>query len=153
MYLASIDSPVGSLVLKGDNRALKGLCFSPGAPIVDIPAGAHILKETKSQLDAYFAGKLRHFDLPLAPEGTPFRIKVWEELCKIPYGEIISYGDLARNIGNPKACRAVGGANHNNPISIIIPCHRVIGADGSMTGYGGDLSIKKYLLNLEAFNR
>ena len=101
------------------------------------------------QLKAYFAGELENFDLSLSPQGTPFQQKVWSELQKIPYGKTISYGELARRIGNPKASRAVGLANGSNPISIVIPCHRVIGANGKLTGYGGGLPIKEKLLALE----
>ena len=101
------------------------------------------------QLRAYFAGELEAFDLPLAPQGTPFQLKVWNRLCDIPYGETISYGELARRIGNPNASRAVGLANGSNPIPIIIPCHRVIGSNGKLTGYGGGLPIKEKLLALE----
>lgn len=108
-----------------------------------------LLKETIRQLRAYFSGKLEQFDLPLAPEGTPFQLEVWRRLCEIPYGETISYGELARRIGNPKASRAVGLANGSNPISIVIPCHRVIGSNGKLTGYGGGLPIKEKLLALE----
>ena len=101
----------------------------------------------------YFDGKRKIFDLPLKPEGTEFQLKDWNALREIPYGETRSYKDIAIAIGNPKACRAVGTANHNNPISIIIPCHRVIGSDGSLTGYGGGLDKKTYLLELEQKNR
>jgi methylated-DNA-[protein]-cysteine S-methyltransferase len=101
------------------------------------------------ELDAYFTGTLREFTVPIKAIGTTFRERVWEELKKIPYGEKISYKELAKRIENPAAIRAVGGANHHNPISIIIPCHRVIGADGSLTGYGGGLHRKKFLLELE----
>jgi len=106
-------------------------------------------RETISQLKAYFAGELEEFDLALAPAGTPFQLKVWKDLCKIPFGETISYGELARRIGNPNASRAVGLANGSNPIPIIIPCHRVIGSNGKLTGYGGGLPIKEKLLALE----
>ena len=102
------------------------------------------------QLDAYFAGRLRRFELPLAPEGTPFQREVWSALTTIPYGETVSYGELARRVGRPAASRAVGAANGRNPIPIIIPCHRVIGADGTLTGFGGGLPIKRRLLQLEA---
>lgn len=107
------------------------------------------MRETIRQLKAYFAGELEEFDLPLAPEGTAFQLKVWENLCDIPFGETISYGELARRIGNPNASRAVGLANGSNPIPIIIPCHRVIGSNGKLTGYGGGLPIKEKLLALE----
>ena len=105
--------------------------------------------ELEQQLHAYFSGELENFTVPLSPEGTPFQQKVWSELLKIPYGETISYGELARRIGNPNASRAVGLANGSNPIPIIIPCHRVIGSDGKLTGYGGGLPIKEKLLALE----
>lgn len=109
-----------------------------------------LLQEATQQLAAYFAGTLHNFTLPIAPEGTDFRRKVWQQLCCIPYGETTSYGALAAAIGNPKASRAVGGANHHNPIAIIIPCHRVIGNNGDLTGFGGGLATKAFLLQLEA---
>jgi methylated-DNA-[protein]-cysteine S-methyltransferase len=109
-----------------------------------------VLKETARQMHEYLRGQRKEFELPLAPQGTPFQLSVWKALQQIPYGETRSYKDIACAIGNPKAVRAVGGANHNNPISFIIPCHRVIGADGSMVGYGGGLELKKTLLELEA---
>lgn len=108
-----------------------------------------LLAEARAQLLDYFRGNRREFDLPLAPEGTPFRRRVWDALLTIPYGQIISYGELARRVGNPKAVRAVGQANHHNPLPIFIPCHRVVGADGTLTGYGGGLELKQYLLRLE----
>jgi methylated-DNA-[protein]-cysteine S-methyltransferase len=107
------------------------------------------LKEIVRQLRAYFAGTLEKFHLPLSPQGTQFQLGVWKRLCDIPYGETISYGELARRIGNPNASRAVGLANGSNPIPIIIPCHRVIGSNGKLTGYGGGLPIKEKLLALE----
>jgi methylated-DNA-[protein]-cysteine S-methyltransferase len=111
------------------------------------------LTETIRQLQAYFAGELENFNLPLAPEGTPFQKEVWQRLCDISYGQTISYGELARRIGNPKASRAVGLANGSNPIPIVIPCHRVIGSNGKLTGYGGGLPIKEKLLALERHQR
>ena len=108
-----------------------------------------LLKEAKAQLDAYFAGKLKDFSLPIAPAGTDFQLKVWEVLQTIPYGETITYGQLAERVGNAKASRAVGMANSRNPLPIIIPCHRVIGANRKLTGYTGGLDIKIKLLNLE----
>ena len=104
----------------------------------------------REQLDAYFAGELEAFDLPLAPAGTPFQLRVWDELTRIPFGETISYGELARRLGDPRLVRAVGTANGRNPVSIVIPCHRVIGADGSLVGYGGGLDRKRWLLDHEA---
>lgn len=113
------------------------------------PVLTPILAETVRQLDEYFAGKRYDFDLPLAPQGTPFQQQVWAALRQIPYGTTASYGQIAAAIGNPKASRAVGMANNRNPIAVIIPCHRVIGADGSLVGYGGGIPIKKQLLELE----
>ncbi|MCH5249925.1 MAG: methylated-DNA--[protein]-cysteine S-methyltransferase [Lachnospiraceae bacterium] len=111
-----------------------------------------LLKESKKQLKEYFAGKRREFDLPISLHGTDFRKKVWNVLRSIPYGETLSYGEVAAQIGNPKASRAVGGANNKNPVMIIVPCHRVIGADGSLTGFGGGLPAKEYLLAMEKGN-
>ena len=108
-----------------------------------------LLLETAKQLTEYFAGERHDFDLPLAPSGTPFQMAAWQALCTIPYGETRSYRDMAIAVGNPKACRAIGMANNRNPITIIIPCHRVIGADGSLVGYGSGLENKKFLLTLE----
>jgi methylated-DNA-[protein]-cysteine S-methyltransferase len=108
-----------------------------------------LLKKAAQELQEYFIGKRKRFDLPLSPQGTDFQQKVWKALQDIPYGAVCSYKDIARAIGNEKACRAVGGANNKNPISIIIPCHRVIGANGSLVGYGGGIEIKKQLLALE----
>jgi methylated-DNA-[protein]-cysteine S-methyltransferase len=153
-------SPVGALQLAADCEGLRKILFGTGEkPAHPDPVGHEInddlceasilLKETIRQLSAYFSGKLEQFDLPLAPEGTPFQLEVWRRLCEIPYGETISYGELARRIGNPNASRAVGLANGSNPIAIIIPCHRVIGSNGKLTGYGGGLPIKEKLLALE----
>lgn len=108
-----------------------------------------LLREARRQLEAYLEGRLRDFDLPLAPRGTPFQLKVWRALTRIPYGETRSYKQIAEAVDCPKGCRAVGMANNRNPISIVIPCHRVIGADGALVGYGGGLPIKECLLRLE----
>lgn len=108
-----------------------------------------LIKDVKKQLDEYFAGKRKSFDLPLAPSGTEFQKKVWNALTQIPYGKTCSYKDIACAIGNPNACRAVGMANNKNPIAIIIPCHRVVGKNGDLTGYAGGLDIKKILLDIE----
>jgi methylated-DNA-[protein]-cysteine S-methyltransferase len=152
-FFATIESPLGPLLLASDNSGLTEICFPNGKQSAkaktDWKEDSAQLKEVTRQLRAYFAGELETFDLSLAPEGTPFQQKVWSELCKIPYGETISYGELARRIGNPNASRAVGLANGSNPIPIVIPCHRVIGANGKLTGYGGGLPIKEKLLALE----
>ncbi|HXT95860.1 MAG TPA: methylated-DNA--[protein]-cysteine S-methyltransferase [Polyangia bacterium] len=147
-------SPVGPLTLLGAGDDLIGLYFD------DDPNGAAArrgavrddrrLRAAVAQLDEYFAGRRTRFDLSLAPRGTAFRQEVWRALRRIPYGQTSSYGEIARAIGKPAASRAVGGANHHNPIAIVIPCHRVVGADGSMTGYGGGLDRKELLLALEA---
>jgi methylated-DNA-[protein]-cysteine S-methyltransferase len=124
--------------------------FPPAEPAKRALSKEAPFREVIAQLEAYFAGELRRFDLPLAPEGTPFQREVWSALTAIPYGETVSYGELARRLGRPAASRAVGAANGQNPIPIVIPCHRVIGADGSLTGFGGGLAIKRRLLDLEA---
>ena len=146
-------TPIGPLLLAGDAAGLRFVLFSRGrksvAPRPEWEPDRGLLDEPVRQLSAYFAGKLREFELAVAPEGTSFQREVWSELQRIPYGETISYGEVARRIGNPKAVRAVGLANGSNPISIIIPCHRVIGSNGSLTGYGGGLPTKQALLALE----
>lgn len=148
-----IDSLVGPLLLVASDSGLCEIQFINGRHSLSIDPewreDAAALKEPVRQLCAYCSGDLENFDLQLAPQGTPFQQKVWSELQKIPYGKTISYGELARRIGNPKASRAVGLANGSNPISIVIPCHRVIGANGKLTGYGGGLPIKEKLLALE----
>lgn len=145
-------SPLGELLLTGDGTALTGLFMSPYRipPEVSWARDAAAFGPAVAQLAAYFAGELTDFDLPLAPRGTAFQRQVWSALQEIPYGVTESYGGLAARVGNPKASRAVGLANGRNPISIVIPCHRVIGASGSLTGYGGGLDRKRMLLALEA---
>lgn len=144
------ESPVGRLALACDGEYITRAGFCPAEWTERIPqADAQILLRARRQLEEYFAGKRKTFDLPLRPSGTPFRLKVWKALLNIGYGETRSYRDLALAAGNAKASRAVGGANHANPIVVIIPCHRVIGADGRLTGYGGGLDKKTFLLELE----
>jgi methylated-DNA-[protein]-cysteine S-methyltransferase len=154
MAYTRIESPVGKLLLAGDEQGLRQLSFesSKRASLVqpDWREDQTPFAEVMRQLHAYFGGELKTFDLPLAPEGTEFQLRVWNSLRAIPYGETISYLQLAQRIGNPKAVRAVGLANGCNPIPIIIPCHRVIGSDGSLTGFGGGLPNKKKLLALES---
>ena len=143
-----VQSPVGDLTLTEENGALTGLYF--GRRFLEGEEGLTALLERASrQLEEYFAGKRKQFDLPLSLRGTEFQRQVWAALRDIPYGETRSYGQIAQAVGRSKAVRAVGMANHRNPISIIVPCHRVVGADGSLTGYGGGLENKKFLLALE----
>ena len=147
-------SPVGPLLLASDGD---GLCLiefqDPRHPFKRSgewqPGEDAVLRETRRQLDDYFDGKRRVFDLPLAPRGTAFQQQVWMALRDIPYGETISYAQLAQRLGTPTATRAVGAANGRNPLPIVVPCHRVIGADGSLTGFGGGLPTKRFLLQLE----
>ena len=139
-------SPVGPIFLRESNGFLVSASFS--AEGNDSPETS-FLTQAACELDEYFNGKRQAFDLPLNPIGTPFQQKVWAELQKIPYGTTISYGELARRIGQPSASRAVGMANHRNPLVIFIPCHRVIGSDGSLTGYAAGVEVKRFLLDLE----
>jgi methylated-DNA-[protein]-cysteine S-methyltransferase len=147
MHTTLLPSPVGDLLLRADERGRLTELYTrhDGAAITDWPFPA-----ITAQIDEYFAGERETFDLELAPHGTDFQLRVWEQLEKIPYGETISYSELATALGDPKLVRAVGLANGRNPISIIIPCHRVIGADGSLVGYGGGLERKQWLLEHEA---
>ncbi|MCY1226600.1 Methylated-DNA--protein-cysteine methyltransferase [compost metagenome] len=152
MYFRFHDSPTGSLLLAGDDAGLRMLYMDTerhGYPNPDWQPASRQFDEACRQLDRYFEGRLKRFDLPLAPRGTPFQQRVWQALLEIPYGHTTSYSELAERIGNPKSVRAVGTANGANPISIIIPCHRVIGRDGSLTGYAGGLARKALLLKLE----
>ena len=147
-------TPIGGLLLTGDGNALSGISFQNGLHPAAIPESwrrtEEPFRDAIAQLAAYFAGRLRCFDLALAPEGTPFQREVWSALTEIPYGQTVSYSELARRIGRPAATRAVGAANGRNPLPIVVPCHRVIGANGSLTGFGGGISIKRRLLDLEA---
>ncbi|MBT4098469.1 MAG: methylated-DNA--[protein]-cysteine S-methyltransferase [Gemmatimonadetes bacterium] len=140
-------SPVGELLLSWSPLGLSRIRFGgapeSGIPLEPIPFGA------QQQLEAYFAGDLRQFDLPLDPHGTAFQLQVWAQLRQIPFGVTMTYGELAYTLGKPKASRAVGGANHHNPLPIVVPCHRVIGADGRLTGFASGLEIKQQLLDLE----
>ena len=152
-YAHTVDSPLGQLLLLSDGSALTGLYMSSpkGTPTID-PAWVRDdqpFGEVVDQLRRYFAGTLQEFDVALAARGTPFQTQVWKALREIPYGQTCSYRDIAERIGSPKAVRAVGLANGRNPISIIVPCHRVVGANGSLTGYGGGLDNKRLLLDLE----
>jgi methylated-DNA-[protein]-cysteine S-methyltransferase len=151
-----LDSPIGPLTIVAEDGAITALYMdmqrhAPGAEAFGLPGdpGDEPFATAARQLDAYFAGQLTDFDLPLAPAGTDFQRRVWDGLRAIPYGQTVSYGELARRVGNPAASRAVGLANGRNPIAIVVPCHRVIGTDGSLTGYGGGLDRKRFLLALE----
>jgi methylated-DNA-[protein]-cysteine S-methyltransferase len=145
------DSPVGSLTLHSNGEALTGLEFDkPRHPLTPSPRGEdRVLAQARRELDRYFAGKLTAFTVPTAAQGTLFQRAVWEALTNIPYGATRTYAQQAAAIGRPKAVRAVGAANGRNPISIIVPCHRVIGADGGLTGFGGGIPRKQALLELE----
>lgn len=149
----SIDSPIGELLLLGDGDALHGLYMQDGRKPARIAPqwkrSAAPFADVRVQLREFFAGERVVFDTPLAMHGTPFELQVWRALVDIPYGETVSYGEIATRVGQPSAARAVGLANGRNPIAVIVPCHRVIGADGTLTGYGGGLERKRLLLELE----
>ena len=146
------DGPEGPLLLAVDDAGrLVRLHFAHDTQPIepDWVEDAEALAPVTRQLGEYFAGERTEFDLVLSPSGTPFQLEVWDQLCRIPYGETISYGELAKRVDRPGAARAVGAANGQNPIAIVVPCHRVIGADGSLTGFGGGLPWKRWLLNRE----
>lgn len=154
MYYDCFEShTIGVLTLAADERGLRFIYFPKGRTSPPVPSDWRhhplFFKEIKRQLAAYFKGRLQQFNLPLAPEGTDFQRRVWTALTTIPYGTVVSYKSIAEAIGQPKAVRAVGGANARNPIPIIIPCHRVIGANGTLTGFGGGLETKSTLIELE----
>lgn len=158
IYVDELDTPVGKLRLIADETGLRDILFEHERHPKKMPAHAvrlshpqqsTVIAATRSQLAEYFAGIRKTFDLPLRPIGTAFQQAVWDELRNIPFGITISYGELARRINNPAAVRAVGAANGRNPLPIVVPCHRVIGSNGSLTGFGGGLPIKEFLLTLE----
>ena len=150
---AVVESPVGPLLLVEQDGRLTGLYTDGQRHLPDAatfgPRDDDVLTEAREQLLAYFAGELRDFDLPLAPLGTPFQVDVWEALRRVPYGRTCTYGELAAAVGRPTAVRAVGAANGRNPISIVVPCHRVVGANGKLIGYAGGVDRKAALLSLE----
>lgn len=148
-YYTTIESPIGDLLLTSDGERLTGIVMAPAAPAPGWRDDRGPLASTIEQLGEYFAGDRTHFGLELAPVGTPFQMRVWNALSDIPYGKTISYGELARRIDNPRAVRAVGRANGANPIPIVVPCHRVIAANGTLHGYGGGVDRKATLLALE----
>ncbi len=149
LYYSRIDSPVGRLLLVISDRDLVAVEFGEGEVRPGWTESAEKTASVTRQLEEYFAGRRRQFNLPLDLRGTDFQKRCWQELLKIPYGETRSYREIARAIGKPSAVRAAGLANGQNPIAIVVPCHRVIGSDGSLTGYGGGLGIKRKLLELE----
>src|SRR5581483_906108 len=153
MYYDYLPTPVGRLMLALDGQGLRHVDFETGRYPTrvgeDWEHGPGALREVRTQLLAYFAGRLTEFDLPLAPVGSDFQLRVWDELRRIPYGATTSYGELARRLGDVSASRAVGSANASNPLPIVVPCHRVVGADGSLTGFGGGLPVKRFLLDHE----
>jgi len=154
MKYAIMESPIGTLTIAAEEDGLRFILFGTEYRALNSrtqwqESVSGIVNATICQLKAYFEGKLTKFNLPLKPEGTSFQMEVWRELQNVPYGTVISYGELASRIGRPKASRAVGAANGSNPIPIVIPCHRVIGSNGKMTGYGGGVQIKEALLKLE----
>ena len=157
VLVTNVDSPIGRLTLMSRSGHLTHLDMEDQAHATPTPPGSvrddGAFTEVVSQLGEYFAGKRTSFDVPMALEGTDFQLRVWSQLCSIPFGETISYGELARRVGRPKAWRAVGSANGRNPIAIIVPCHRVIAGDGSLGGYGGGLDRKVVLLDLERSGR
>ena len=154
MYYCYLDTPIGELLLAGEDGALSMVGFPKGSmrrePEPDWIFNEKPLADARAQLGEYFAGDRKEFDLPLKLNGTEFQVSVLEALLKIPYGQTTSYGEIARRIGRPKAVRAVGAANGRNPIPIVVPCHRVIGVTGDLTGFGGGLDTKEALLRLEA---
>jgi methylated-DNA-[protein]-cysteine S-methyltransferase len=154
MIYTTVDSPIGELLLLGDGDVLHGLYMQAGRNPIRVQSGWQrddsAFPEARRQLSEYFAGERSAFDVAMHLEGTAFQRTVWHALTEIPYGETISYGELARRIGRPDLARAVGTANGQNPIAVIVPCHRVIGSNGKLVGYGGGLDNKRRLLELEA---
>ncbi len=149
-YFSTYQSPLGNInIYVEDDYLIEVEIYQPNTNPLYKKAETPLIREVKKQLDEYFSHRRKQFDLPIKFNGTPFQLRVWQELAKIPYGETISYKELASRIGSPKACRAVGGANNKNKIGIIIPCHRVIGADGSLVGYAGGVHLKQQLLAIE----
>lgn len=162
LYFQELETPLGTLVVVGTEKGICRICFSVQSfkdssswfqrhfSCLPEKGWQPPIRQAVKQLNEYFDGKRRDFDLPLDLRGTPFQLGMWEQLLKIPYGSTVSYGEVARRMGNPRASRAVGSAAGNNPVSIVIPCHRVIGQDGSLVGFGGGLAIKEKLLDSES---
>jgi methylated-DNA-[protein]-cysteine S-methyltransferase len=150
MKYTAMDSPIGELLVAGDEDGLRRVSMSPFEAAAEWTRDDEFFADARKQLEQYFRGERRGFDLPLTLDGNSFELSVWSALRDIPYGETVSYGHIARVLGHPDAPRAVGAANGRNPVAIVVPCHRVIGANGSLTGYGGGLDRKRFLLDLEA---
>lgn len=153
MQYAVIHTPMGPLTVASTDKGIASIQFGKSVPDGAIAEESAARETVKQQLTEYFQGTRTRFELPLDIEGTPFQRAVWDELLRIPYGETRSYGDIARAIGKPGAARAVGLANHDNPVAVVIPCHRVVGRDGSLTGYAGGLHLKAQLLSIERRHR
>ena len=149
MNYFTYESPFGNIVIMSDEKAITYIKTENGETPIGEKRPSELTDLAAQQLNEYFAGKRKEFDLPLNPKGTDFQKSVWNALQKIPYGETQTYGQVAKMVGSPKACRAVGLANNRNPIWIVIPCHRVIGANGTLVGYGGGLDMKQKLLEIE----
>jgi len=150
MNFTFVDTPIGEILVAGDADAVHEIHFAPAAPEDDWTLDDKALKYATVQLRSYFAGKRRNFNFPLAMRGTEFQLSVWNALRKTPFGETTTYGTIAGIIGRPDAVRAVGAANGANPIPIVVPCHRVIGSNGALTGFGGGIPVKRWLLDHEA---
>jgi len=152
-----MNSPLGRILVARNADGLTRINFQDGTEAISPQAGwreqAAALVNATAQLEAYFRGELRQFEIPLAPEGTAFQRQVWQAMKAIPYGQTITYAELARQVGRPQAARAVGGASSRNPLPVVVPCHRVVGSDGSLTGYAGGLHLKQALLDLERGKR
>lgn len=149
LYFQIYETELFSLTIAGNETAITHILFGKKTDFFGIRQETELIKEAYRQITEYLAGRLKSFDLPLAPQGTEFQKRIWNVLTSIPYGHTLSYGEVAALAGSPKACRAVGMASHNNPIVLVIPCHRVIGKNGSLTGFGGGLDVKEKLLKLE----
>jgi len=147
--MIAVESPVGRLVIAESDGKISRV-YLPNNPVDFVPGESALLRRAARQLEEYFAGNRHSFELPLKLEGTLFQVAVWQALCNIPYGKTAAYSDIAKAVGRPAACRAVGGANNRNPLPILIPCHRVIGKSGKLVGYGGGLPVKELLLKIEA---
>lgn len=150
MRYTFVETPIGAILVAGDEKVIVETYFAGARPKPEWIRDDDALRDAAAELRAYFAGTLQAFDVPLAPRGTEFQQSVWSTLLEIPYGQTTTYSAIAEKIGRPAAVRAVGAANGANPIPIIIPCHRVIGANGSLTGFGGGIDVKRQLLALEA---